>query len=145
MSRATLIKTVHVACRSLGIDGETRRELQAQVTGKASILDMTDADLKRVIDALKARGFKPSGGVRPKRGASPRGDLRFCHVLWGKLVGAGVFTVAGHAGLNGFARTVLEQGDGATILNIDALQDHRQIARLIEVLKDRCARAGIAL
>ncbi len=49
---------IHVARRELGIDSETRRDLQFQVVGKASMADMTEAELTAVVKALEARGFK---------------------------------------------------------------------------------------
>lgn len=145
MSRAALIKKVHVGCRALGIDGETRRDLQLQVTGKASITDMSDADLTLVLGVLKERGFTPSGGAAPRRKAAARGDVRFCHVLWGKLHQAGAVQVKGAAGLNAFVRARFEGKWGAAVIDVDAMQDYRQIAAVIEALKAMCTRAGVAL
>jgi hypothetical protein len=145
MSRTALIKKVHVGCRALGIDGETRRDLQLQVTGKASITDMTDADLTLVLGALKVRGFTPSGGSAPRRKAAARSDVRFCHVLWGKLHSAGAVQVKGAAGLNAFIRARFEGKWGAVPIDIDTIQDWRQIAAVIEALKAMCTRAGVAL
>ena len=145
---ATTIRMIHVACRDLGLDQDTRHELQERVTGKTSLSDMTERQLKLVVDELKAKGWQPARKVSGKktfRNFASRGDIRFCHVLWGKLVAASVFAVPGHEGLNAFARTVLEKPAGATILDVDQLRDHKQIALLIEVLKARCARAGIDL
>lgn len=148
---ATTIRMIHVACRDLGLDQETRHELQERVTGVSSLSAMNERQLKLVVDELKAKGWKPvqKGAAKkdgkPFRNFASRGDVRFCHVLWAKLVAAGVFAVPGHEGLNAFARTVLEKTDGATILDVDQLRDHKQIALLIEVLKNRCARAGISI
>ena len=144
---ATTIRMIHVACRDLGLDQETRHELQERVTGKVSLSDMNERQLKLVVDELRAKGWKPARKVGAKtfRNFASRGDIRFCHVLWGKLVAAGVFAVPGHEGLNAFARTVLEKADGVAILDVDGLRDHKQIALLIEVLKNRCARGGVPL
>ncbi len=144
-NRNAQIRMVHVACRSLGIDGDTRHDLQLAVTGKASLSEMSDPELTLVIGALKERGFSPSGGAKPKRNAAPRGDVRFCHVLWGKLHKAGAVDKAGAAGLNAFVRARFEDKWGAAPIDIDALTDHRQIATVIEALKAMCARARIAL
>ena len=57
---AALIRKVHVGCRQLGIDNDTRRDLQRQVTGKASLSAMSEAELKGVLKALENRGFKPA-------------------------------------------------------------------------------------
>ncbi len=142
MSR-TLVKLVHVGCRELGIDGETRRDLQALVTGKDSITEMTDADLEAMVQALKDRGFKPSGGAKAKRRFASRGDVRFCHVLWGKLVKAGAVATPGATGLNAFIRARFEKSWGAVPIDIDAMRDWQQIAAVIEALKAMCKRAGV--
>ena len=144
---ATTIRMIHVACRDLGLDQETRHELQERVTGVSSLSAMNERQLKLVVDELKAKGWTPAPkkGSKTFRNFASRGDIRFCHVLWAKLVAAGVFAVPGHEGLNAFARTVLEKADGATILDVDQLRDHKQIALLIEVLKNRCTRAGVKL
>ena len=145
MTRA-LQTLVHVACRDLGIDGETRRDLQLLVTGKASMLDMTEADLAKMVTALKERGFKPQGGgARPKRAAAPRADIRFCHVIWGKLHKAGAVEKGGARGLNAFIRSRFGKSWGAEILDIDQMRDHRQIATVIEALKAMALRAGVEL
>jgi phage gp16-like protein len=145
MTRA-LQKMVHVACRELGIDGETRRDLQLMVTGKASMLDMTEADLSKLVTALKEKGFKPHAGTaRKQRPAAKRADVRFAHVLWGKLHAAGAVTQGGAKGLNTFTRARFEKSWGAAVFDIDTMQDHRQIATLIEALKAMCARAGVEL
>ncbi len=145
MTRA-LQKLVHVGCRELGIDGETRRDLQLVVTGKESMHDMDEGDLNKLVTALKVRGFKPHAGKsRAKRPAAKRADVRFAHVLWGKLHKAGAVTQGGAKGLNAFIRARFEKSWGAATFDIDAMQDHRQIATLIEALKGMCARAGIDL
>ena len=144
MTRA-LVKLVHVGCRELGIDRETRRDLQRLVTGKASMTEMTEADLESMVQALKDRGFRPSPGAAPRRKAAERGDVRFAHVLWGKLHRAGAVDKAGAAGLNAFIRARFEQAWGAVPIDIDAMRDGQQIATVIEALKAMCARAGIDL
>jgi phage gp16-like protein len=139
MSRA-LQQTIHVACRQLGLDGEARRDLQLAVTGKASMTDMTEADLKRLLDRLKADGFKLD---KPKKRAAPRADLRYCHVLWRLLGEAGAVRVPGRAGLNAFVRARFESKWASVPIDIDALQDAGQINDVTRALKDMCGRAGI--
>lgn len=145
MAERALQKLIHAGCRELGIDGETRRDLQRLVTGKASMTEMTEADLESMVQALKDRGFRPSPGAAPRRKAAERGDVRFAHVLWGKLVRAGAVDRAGAAGLNAFIRARFEKSWGAAPIDIDAMRDWRQIATVIEALKAMCARAGIRL
>ena len=141
-----LIRLIHVGCRELGLDEDTRRDLQLVTTGKASLSLMSDAEQERVVAALKARGFKAQAGSpkrRPARAAAPRGDVRFCHVLWGKLHRAGAVDAAGAEGLNAFIRKRFEKAWGAVPIDVDAIQDWKQIATVIEALKAMCLRAGI--
>ena len=143
----TVLKTIHVACRDLGMDNDTRRDLQVLVTGKDSLTAMTPAEHLAVLEALKQRGFKPSAGKAKSSHRRPatRGDIRFCHVLWGKLVRAGAVDLPGAAGLNAFIRARFEKAWGAVPFDIDGLRDWKQIATVIEALKAMCGRAGIEL
>lgn len=142
---SVLLKTIHVGCRDLGLDNETRRELQILVTGKASLAEMSEAERQAVLEALKARGFKPSGGATARRRPATRGDIRFCHVLWGKLVKEGAVAVPGATGLNAFIRQRFENAWGAVPIDVDQMRDWKQIATVIEALKAMCGRAGIKL
>ena len=61
MSALSLKRMIHVGCKQLGLDADTRRDLQLVATGKASMSGMTEDELRLVIEALKNRGFKPYG------------------------------------------------------------------------------------
>lgn len=136
-----LVRTIHVACRQLGLDAETRHDLQLRVTGKTSLTDMTPAEQEQVLAELKARGFRMAG----KRPAAKRGDTRFAHVLWRKLHEAGAVEQKGARGLNTFVRKRFEGAWGAAVLDVDQMRDPAQIATVIEALKAMCKRAGIDL
>ena len=139
------IAAIHVGCKQLGIDADARHDLQLRLVGKASLSDMTPAEQLRVLAHLKEQGFTPSGGAKPKRPMASRGDVRFCHVLWGKLIAGGVVHQKGAAGLNAFIRKRFAEAWGATPLDVDQMHDHAQIATVIEALKAMCTRAGIQL
>lgn len=139
---AALIRKIHVGCRQLGLDGETRRALQEQVTGKASLLDMTEGDMKLVLTALENRGFKPASKGRHAR--APRADLRLVHKLWALLGEAGVVTRGRHA-LNQFVRARFANHWGSVPADIDMLAEAAQIADVVDALKAMCRRAGVGL
>lgn len=141
MTARNLQRLVHVGCRELGLDADDRHALQLLATGKESLSDMTDAELNRVVDALKARGFKPAN--RGKRPPARRADVRYCHVLWRLLHEAGAVKVAGAAGLNAFIRSRFEKKWGAAPIDIDAMQEWAKIADVVDALKDWCSRVGI--
>lgn len=56
LQKAARIKAVHAACRRLGIDDDTRRDIQLQLTGKSSLSDMHSGEVSRVLDHLNGRG-----------------------------------------------------------------------------------------
>ena len=143
MTRA-LQRLVHVACRELGLDSDARRDLQMVVIGKASMTEMTEAELTKLLDRLKADGFKVS--LKPRSGAvksAPRPDLRYVHVLWGLLGRAGKLTAPGRAGLNSFIRARFEAKWLSVPIDIDALRDASQINDVTRALKDWCRREGL--
>jgi hypothetical protein len=139
---ARLIPMIHVAAKALGLDEDTRRDLQLRVTGKASLRDMSAAEQTKVLDALKQQGFKPVLKGSFRKPAS-RGDVRFAHVLFGKLYQAGKVNVGGAEGLNLFIRARFSQAWGAAPIDIDRMTDPDQIAAVIEALKAMCRRSQI--
>jgi phage gp16-like protein len=141
-----LRKTIFVGCRQLGLDTETRRDLQLVATGKASMSDMSDAELNSVLAALKERGFEPGFKAASKgrfKKAAPRADLRYVHVLWRLLGDEGKLKKKGRAGLNAFVRTRFETKWKSVPIDIDTLRDAGQINDVTRALKDWCKREGI--
>lgn len=138
-----LQRTIFAACRELGLDNDARRDLQLRVTGKDSLSDMTDHEMKAVLSDLKAHGFRVSGGTRRPR--AERADVRFCHVMWRLLFEAGAVRVPGAKGLNAFIRSRFEPTWGYTPIDIDAMREWQEIKDVVEALKDWCARVGIEL
>ena len=141
MTDRTRQRMIFAACRSLGIDDDARRQIQLIATGKASLSAMTPDEMSRVLDALKARGFKAEG--RPgRRPAAERADVRYLHVLWRLLAEAGTVD-AGRDALNAFVRGRFGRAWGAVPLDVDALRDWRQISDVARALQAMCRRAGI--
>lgn len=143
---STLRKTIFVGCRQLGLNDDVRRDLQLVATGKASMSDMTDADLGKMLAALKQRGFKTGFKAASKgrfKKAAPRPDLRYVHVLWGLLGKADKLKKPDRAGLNAFVRTRFESKWKSVPIDIDALRDAGQINDVTRALKDWCKREGI--
>lgn len=142
-----LRKTIFVACRQLGLDNDTRRDLQLVATGKESMSEMDDADLEKLLAKLKERGFEPGFKAASKgrfKKAAPRADLRYVHVLWRLLGDAGKIKKPGRAGLNAFVRSRFEGKWRSVPIDIDTLQDAGQINDVTRALKDWCKREGIA-
>jgi len=142
MTRA-LQKTIHVACRELGLDSDDRRALQLEVCGKTSMSDMTEADLTLVVKRLKKDGFKLASKGGSKRLLAPRSDLRLVHVLWKKLGEAGALDRADRDGLNAFVRASFGDKWGSVPADIDMLRDADQINAVVRALKAWGKRVGI--
>lgn len=143
MTARSLQRLIHVGCREMGIAPEDRHALQMLATGKESLADMSEAELHKVVAALKARGFRPQNtGKRPP---AARGDVRYCHVLWRLLHEAGAVNVPGPDGLNAFIRSRFAKSWGAAPIDIDAMRDWKQIRDVVRALKDWCHRSGVEI
>lgn len=140
-----LQQLIHVGCRELGLGPEARHDLQLAETGKASLRDMTEPELTKVLDRLKKDGFKPASTDRKARPKAPRADLRLIHVLWGKLGEAGKLDRPGRAGLNAFVRSRFGNAWGSVPADIDMLRDWAQIDAVIQALLKWCDREGVEL
>lgn len=128
---AALIRTIQVGCKQLGIDAETRHEMQLQLVGKSSLSDMSDAERQRVLTELKKRGFRPTSGRRPQ---APRADLRLVHVIWAKLGHAGALKDPTRKGLNAFISKRFGNVWGFVPSDIDGLRDHDKIDQVLQAL-----------
>ncbi|UWQ93004.1 regulatory protein GemA [Rhodobacteraceae bacterium M382] len=134
MTRA-LQQKIHIGCRQLGLDPAARRDLQLVETGKSSMRDMTEADLKKVIKRLESDGFKPTSKRHQKHKAAPRADLRLIHVLWAELGKAGELRDPTRAGLNRFIRARFGSHWGIELADVDVLRQWNQIDQVIQALK----------
>lgn len=143
MTRA-LQKLIFAACRQLGLDDEARRDLQVSVTGKASMREMTDAELKLVVSRLEQSGFtRHSTGH--KHPPAPRRDLRLIHVLWRRLGEAGALRAPDRDGLNAFIRSRFGETWGSVPVDVDMLRDWEKIDAVIQALLHWCAREGVEI
>lgn len=61
LKKQSRIRAIHAACRAQGIDDDLRKEIQQQVTGKASLKDMSALDLSDLLDHLNKRGKAADG------------------------------------------------------------------------------------
>jgi len=61
LKKAARIRAVHAACRAQGIDDDTRKAIQLQTTGKASLKDMSALDLNDVLNHLNKRASGKAG------------------------------------------------------------------------------------
>ncbi|HEM6672533.1 TPA: regulatory protein GemA [Citrobacter koseri] len=67
MSRANLIKLIHVARRKLQLDDDTYRYALHRVTGKTSCRELKVAQLEAVLKSLEDKGFRRTRPRSPAR------------------------------------------------------------------------------
>lgn len=132
--KRNLQRQIHATCRELGIDNDTRQALQLTATGKASMTEMNEADLRVVLKKLK--GGRSENGKRKGRGLADRADVRLIHVMWKALGEAGVLKDPSRNGLNKFVRARFGTAWGAETADVDMLTDKGQIDTVLAALRD---------
>lgn len=135
-----LRRKIFVGCRELGLDADARQAIQLAETGKASMSDMNEADLKLVLNRLEKDGFKPASKGR-KFKKSDRKDIRIIHVLWKKIGETGALKDPSRKGLNAFIRSRFSNVWGYEIADVDMLREWKEIDDVIQALKAWAERA----
>lgn len=134
--RARLIKLVHVGAKALKMTDDARRDLMERAAGKRSAKDMTARELARVVDAMKAIGFKPQAasdtGAKARR-ASRSPLVAKARALWISLHELGCVRDPADTALAAFVRKT------TTVEAVDWLTP-AQANKVIEGLKDLAAR-----
>jgi phage gp16-like protein len=125
-SRKRLIGAVRAAAQRTGLADDDRRALQAQITGKSSLSDMTLAEIGRVLDHLN-RGWQPTGN----RATTPK-----IRALWWTLYWIGAVNDASPRAIDAWVK---RQSGCASLRFVD----HAAAAPMIEALKSWASRAGV--
>lgn len=140
-----LRKHVFAICRELGLDDDTRRDLQLEVTGKSSTSKMTVDDMNAVITALRERGWKPHTGAKGEDWIDvKRPDQKKIIAIWGQIAREG-HVEPGAAAINRFINN-----RNFHVKWSAAPTDIRMIGRerasdVIEALKDLARRHQVRL
>jgi hypothetical protein len=127
-SRNKLIGAVRAACDRQHIDDDDRRQIQREVTGKASLADMDLRELGLVLDRLN-KGWKGPTGNR-----AHIGKIR---ALWWTLYWLGAIDEPNDAALDAFVKRQTGK---------DRIQflGNKQAFSVIEALKSWAHREGVA-
>lgn len=147
--RRAAIAKVQIARKELGLDEAAYRALLERLTGRRSAADCTATQLGRVLEELKAKGWKPaytgravkavwvneSPSIPPAPRLADSPVARKARALWISLHQLGAVRDPSERALEAFA---------ARQLGVDRLQwaDQSQGYRLIEALKAMAERAG---
>ena len=65
IERNKLIQLIHVAKNELALDDSTYREVLNNTVGKTSSKDCTTAELRKILDNLKTKGFTVTAKAKP--------------------------------------------------------------------------------
>ena len=131
--RQAELAKIHIAKKDAGLDDDTYRGVLRAVAGKDSARDLDPAERRRVIDALSnkaGRRTKPNGAARHEQARKAR-------ALWLSLHHLGEVRDPSEAAMDAFIRRQS---------NVDAsawMRDPAEARKVIEALKDWCARAGV--
>lgn len=127
-SRSKLIIAIRAACRRKGLDDDDRRALQREATGKASLSDMTPAELGRFLDHLNRDWRGPSDN-----GRAHLGKIR---ALWWSLYWLGEIDRPDDEALTVFVKR-------QTGIEHLRFLDHMKAPSVIEALKSWLQRSGV--
>lgn len=127
-SRTKLIVAIRAACRRKGMDDDDRREIQRDIIGKASLSDMTPAELGRMLDHLNRDWTGPANN-----GRAHLGKIR---ALWWSLYWLGEVHRPDDEALTAFVKR-------QTGIEHLRFLDHMQAPSVIEALKSWLERAGV--
>ncbi len=138
-----MLAKVHIARKQLAIDDGAYRSMLERLTGESSSAACTGPQLARVLDELKAKGFRPKVGAIPtsksksvpSAGRQDSAAARKARALWISLHQLGVVRDPSEAALRAFAKRQLK---------VEALEwaDQAMLYKLIEALKAMAERAG---
>lgn len=131
--RRSMIAKVNIARQQLGMVEDDYRQILFDTTGEMSLKACDDRQLARMIDALKAKGFKPL--PRPGDKAAQHPMAKKARALWISLYQLGVVHNPSEQALETFAKRQLK---------CERLNWARQSEgfRLIEALKAMGRRKG---
>lgn len=131
--RANTIKLIHVARRSLALDDDTYRAFLASVVnGKTSCRDMSDTQLKKVLEALKERGFKPVSKAKPKASSGITGKIR---AVWSVMYRQGFVTSNDDSAVDAYVKRITRQKNGGEgVAKLGWLRDENATV-VLETLK----------
>jgi len=130
-ARNSMIGKIHVARKQLNMVEDDYRQLMLDTTGQISLTTCTDAQLERLIGALKSKGFKPTKVFRQ----ADHPVARKARALWISLYHLNAVKNPSENALEAFAKRQL---------GVKKLQwaDQGQGYKLIEALKAIAERHG---
>lgn len=123
----SLISVIHVAKGQLGMDDDTYRAFLHKTVGKKSCKGLNNKELMRVLDAMKAAGFKKQHTHKRKALVSDP-QAKKIRAVWLMMANAGEIHNRSEAAIDAFVRRICGRGlESATV---------KQCQAVIECLKN---------
>jgi phage gp16-like protein len=135
-ARNRSLAALHTGKRKLGWDDITYRDYLASVTGKRSASELTDLELARVLDSMRARGFKRADGTTGPQ--IPPTQLDKARELWTVLHGLGELRQPTEQGFCSYVERMTQRSRPEWCTP-------EQLSKVIEGLKAWIARAQKAV
>lgn len=135
--RRAMLAKIHVARKDLAMEEDDYRQILFDQTGKLSAGDCDERQLAKVLDALKAKGFRPVPKGR-KSGVAQHPMARKARALWISLHHLGLVHNPSEEALEAMAKRQLGCERLVWARQSDAF-------RLIEALKEWGKRKGWAM
>ncbi len=136
---------IHIAKKELSLDDDSYRAVIARAcNGKSSAKDLTLKEAGTLIEEFKRLGWEPEKSKKQHKKKADNPQVRYIYVLWGLLKKHNVvYAEAPHA----FCEVMLKQQCLSRTVpsHIEWIKDQQDLSYLIEILKDKCQKAGIEL
>lgn len=146
---SNLLKLVQIGKRELGLDDDMYRDMLQKTVGQRSSKNLSEWQLSKVLDHMKALGFKP----KPKPAAKPQTRLPECKkilAIWITMRKQGFLKNASDAALDAFVKRMTSQingGQGIEKLNWLKSEDAYHVLEALKrwhyrVMKEAILAAG---
>lgn len=126
---SNLLKLVQIAKRDLAMEDDSYRDVLEQCTGKRSAKGLNDIQLTKVLDRMKALGFKPKR--KPQARAPEVAKIR---AIWRTMHKQGFIRNANDVAIDAYVKRMTTASNGRGIEKAVWLKS-TQAAEVLEALK----------
>lgn len=124
---------INIARQQLELDEDVYRALLVRVTGESSLRSMTERQKLAVVEEMKRKGFRVTGGGK-KLPVAAKPYVRLIHALWKSCHRGGVVENGSREALRAFCRNALFPGNCSVAVDPDTLS-YDQASPIIDALK----------
>ncbi len=126
---SNLLKLIQIGKRDLAMEDDSYRDVLEQCTGKRSAKGLNDIQLTKVLDRMKALGFKP------KRKSQPRApEVTKIRAIWRTMHKQGFVRNANDSALDQYVKRMTARANGKGVERAVWLKPY-QAADVLESLK----------